>query len=453
MSETSSRASKPAAKTGRAGALPAGRDAAAMAASDAQIDAAVRVLRDPATIRRRCHAIAAAVDANQSPHFTIDRTQLEPVAERVATLTRSRFPDLDIPYHSRWRHFEAGGVDRKERLDELLADRSVEEVARSRIELTLISVLLDAGAGPQWRYIEYPMVAQRYARSEGLAVASFRAFTLGRFSSDADDPCRVDAKALMSIDTAALATMFQAGPGNPLVGLDGRVALLRRLGEALHEQPQLFGLDGRPGMMFDALAARATGSPGSMRKTLQAADILGVLLDAFSSIWPSGQMYCGRPIGDVWLHPDAGGDETDHFASAGYVPFHKLSQWLTYSLLEPFEWAGIAVEGLDALTGLPEYRNGGLLLDSGLLLANKPRVAMRPMTPADPWIVEWRALTVALLDELAPLVRQALGVTPDALPLARILEGGTWAAGRAIAAERRNGGAPPVLVESDGTVF
>ncbi len=296
-------------------------------------------------------------------------------------------------------------------------------------------------------------VAQRYARSEGLAVASFRAFTAGRFSSDPDDPCRVDAKALMAIDAATLASMFQAGPGNPLVGLDGRVALLRRLGEALHEQPQLFGLDGRPGMIFDALATRARGA-GDAVPTLHAADILGLLLDAFSSIWPSGQTFGGRPVGDVWPHPDAGGDDVDDFASAGYVPFHKLSQWLTYSLLEPFEWAGIAVEGLDALTGLPEYRNGGLLLDSGAAAcANRPRVAMRPMTPSDPWIVEWRALTVALLDELAPLVRDALGVSADALPLARILEGGTWAAGRAIAAERRTGGAPPVRRQSDGTVF
>jgi hypothetical protein len=413
--------------------------------SDAEIDAAVRVLRDPATIRTRCHAIAAAVDAGHSPHFTIDRSQLIGVAHRVATLTRSRFPDLDIPYHSRWRHFEAGGIERKERLDEMLEGRSVEEVARSRIELTLISVLLDAGAGPQWRYIEYPMVAQRYARSEGLAVASFRAFTLGRFSSDADDPCRVDAKALMAIDSATLTSMFQAGPGNPLVGVDGRVALLRRLGEALHEQPQLFGLDGRPGMMFDALSTKAKGDP----RTLHAADILGLLLDAFSSIWPSGQTFAGRAVGDVWPHRDAGGQG----ASAGYVPFHKLSQWLTYSLLEPFEWAGIAVDGLDALTGLPEYRNGGLLIDSGLLQPLKPRKMAKPMTPADPWIVEWRALTVALLDELAPLVREALGVAPSALPLACILEGGTWAAGRAIAAELRKAGAPPVTVESDGTVF
>ncbi len=414
-----------------------------MPKTDADIDAAVRILRDPATIRARSHAIAAAVGAGLSPHFTVDRTQLEPLAERVATLTRSRFPDLQIPYHSRWRHFEAGGIDRKDRLDTLLDGRSTAEVARARIELTLISVLLDAGAGPQWRFIEYPSVAQRYARSEGLAVASFRAFVQGRFSSDADEPCRVDAKALMAIDAAALATMFQAGPGNPLVGLDGRVALLRRLGEALHDQPQLFGLDGRPGMLFDALTAPdGTG-------VVQAADILGLLLTAFSAIWPSGQRFEGRPVGDVWPHPDAGGDG----ASAGFVPFHKLSQWLTYSLLEPFEWAGLRVDGLDALTGLPEYRNGGLLLDAGVLVPTRPRRMGKPMTPADPWIVEWRALTVALLDEVAPLVRERLGSAAVALPLACILEGGTWAAGRAIAAERRKTGAPPVTVDSDGTVF
>jgi hypothetical protein len=39
------------------------------------------------------------------------------------------------------------------------------------------------------------------------------------------------------------------------------------------------------------------------------------------------------------------------------------------------------------------------------------------------------------------------------MPLARILEGGTWAAGRQVAAEKRLGGAPPITVESDGTVF
>ena len=448
MPEAKTTAGAAAAAPKNEGAVPSHKVVAPVT-SDAEIDAAVRVLRDPTTIRSRCRAIAVAVDAGHSPHFTIDRTQLAVVAERVAHLTRERFPDLQIPYHSRWRHFEAGGVDRKERLDGLLEGRSDEEVARSRIELTLISVLLDAGAGPTWRYIEYPSLTQRYARSEGLAVASFRAFTNGRFSSDPDDPCRVDAKALMAIDATALATMFQASPGNPLVGIDGRVALLRRLGEALHEQPQLFGLDGRPGMMFDALVAKADGANPDDAKTLQAADILGLLLDAFSAIWPSGQSFAGRAVGDVWPHPDAGGEGP----SARHVPFHKLSQWLTYSLLEPFEWAGIAVGGLDALTGLPEYRNGGLLIDAGVLVPSRPRKLAKPMTPADPWIVEWRALTVALLDDLAPMVRTLLGVSADALPLACILEGGTWAAGRAIAAELRKTGAPPVTVDSDGTVF
>ena len=67
-------------------------------------------------------------------------------------------------------------------------------------------------------------------------------------------------------------------------------------------------------------------------------------------------------------------------------------------------------------------------------------------------MVEWRALTVALLDALAPLVRARLGLDSQALPLACVLEGGTWAAGRAVAGQLR-AGSPPVSISSDGTVF
>jgi hypothetical protein len=62
-------------------------------------------------------------------------------------------------------------------------------------------------------------------------------------------------------------------------------------------------------------------------------------------------------------------------------------------------------------------------------------------------------MTVALLDRLAPQVRALLGVREEDFPLARMLEGGTWAAGRRIAAERRPGGGPPLTIISDGTVF
>ena len=469
----------------KADALPASAATHEANQHDDPIDVAVRVLRSPATIRERCASIAAAVTSGASPHFTIDRSKLGAVAERVARLTRTRYPDLAIPYHSRWRHFEAGGIDRKDELDRRLEECSVEVITRARIDLTMVSVLLDAGAGRQWRYIEpfsIDLTATPYARSEGLAVATFRAFVQGRFSSDEDHPCRVDAKALMRLDSHALAAIFQSGERNVLIGLDGRTQLMRRLGEALLAQPQWFGPDGRPGMMFDALAAHASSDATSHAtseapsRNITAAQILGLLLDAFSSIWPSGQSMRvtgqDRAIGDVWPHPHAGGEGL----SAGLVPFHKLSQWLTYSLLEPFEWAGVRVVGLDALTGLPEYRNGGLLLDTGVIVPrdagrlnpsvksavqgavkNAMKASKRsmkpPMTAADPWVVEWRALTVALVDELAPLVRDILRVDASALPLACILEGGTWAAGRAIAAELRPGGVPPITVESDGTVF
>jgi hypothetical protein len=134
------------------------------------------------------------------------------------------------------------------------------------------------------------------------------------------------------------------------------------------------------------------------------------------------------------------------------MPFHKLSQWLTYSLLEPFQWAGVRVLGLDALTALPEYRNGGLLLDSGVLRMRDPGWLRSAWAVHDELVVEWRALTVALLDEMAPSVRNRLGVDAATMPLACVLEGGTWAAGRALA-QRLRGGLPPFVIVSDGTVF
>jgi hypothetical protein len=426
------------------------------AARVAALHEAVRRLRTPATIRERCAAITEVVASGQSPHFTLQRARLEDVAARVATLTRSRFPTLQVPFHSRWRHFEAGGVDRKAELDAKLSERSQVAVARARIDLALISVLLDAGAGNRWCYHERE-TGQVFARSEGLAVASFRAFMGGRFSSEPGDALRVDAKALAALDARALAEMFQVSLDNPLIGLEGRVTLLHRLAEALRAQPDVFTALGQPGHLFDALTHHRHAPalhhhhprPAAYHHQVSAVRMLGALLDSFSGIWPSGQSLQGAPLGDVWPHPAAGGSGPD----AGWVPFHKLSQWLVYSLLEPFEWAGVHVNETDVLTGLPEYRNGGLLLDAGVIVPRDASFALRAMRPCDGWTIEWRALTVSLLDELAPRVRRLLGVEEAAFPLARLLEGGTWAAGRAIAAERREGALPPVVVASDGTVF
>ncbi|GAP38638.1 DUF1688 family protein [Piscinibacter sakaiensis] len=415
-------------------------------AHDPAADEVRAVLRDAATVRSRCHAILAAVAAGDSALFRIDRDRLDAVAERVERVTLAAYPTLQIPFHSRWRHFEAGAVDRKAGLDARLAGRSVADQARARIDLTVVSVLLDAGAGPDWRFDE-PGTGLRIGRSEGLGLASWHAFLQGLFSDDPGDPLRADAAALRRLDAAALGRAFQVGPGNPLVGLEGRVALLNRLGDALEARAG-DGLPARPGSLFDRLAAAdAAGRPRAAR--VAAAAVLREVLDASSSIWLTGATLHGVPLGDAWRHPQAGGSGP----TAGWVPFHKLSQWMSYSLLEPLAWAGLALDGLDALTGLPEYRNGGLLLDAGVIVPRDPAATGRRWRAADPFIVEWRALTVALLDELAPRVRQRLGRGTDSLPLACILEGGTWAAGRQIAAEQRPGGPPPLDIESDGTVF
>jgi len=398
---------------------------------------AAATLRSTAEIRARSQHLLTRARDGSSAWFTVHEDAMDAAAAAVADLTVTRFPDLVIPFHSRWRHFEAGGVHRTLALDGTDAAAR----ARAMIDLTVISVLLDAGAGPRWRYREAD-TGLELTRSEGLGVASWHAFTAGTFSSDPECPLQADAAGLQSLDPERLAAHLQVGPDNPLVGFDGRVDLLRRLGTALAEQPTVYGTPGRPGGLFDLLIVDPAAP------TVATHDILSALLSSLSRIWLADNHIDGEPLGDCWRHDAVPGVG----ATAGWMPFHKLSQWLTYSLLEPFGWAGVQVNGLDALTGLPEYRNGGLFLDTGVLRLREAGWAERAWTPADELVVEWRALTVALLDELAVLVRERLGVSAEALPLACVLEGGSWAAGRALAQELR-GGLPPLTVISDGTVF
>ncbi|MBC7378679.1 MAG: URC4/urg3 family protein [Burkholderiaceae bacterium] len=405
----------------------------------ATAEGAACLLRSTHAIRSRANALLARARRFESEFFTINDGALPNTAALVAEVTTARYPDLKIPYHSRWRHFEAGGRDRAALLDAALGPVSAAERARAQIDLALVSVLLDAGAGPGWSYLEADS-KQAFTRSEGLGVASFHAFMSGLFSSDPARPLQADAEGLKAVSAVRLGQAFQVGDNNPLVGLEGRTALLRRLGRTVQAQPGIFGSPAHPGGLFDALAANA--------RQIDAHDILTLLLTTLSPIWPAQNAIGAQALGDCWRHPAVEGEGLSH----GWMPFHKLSQWLTYSLLEPFEWAGITVTGLGGLTGLPEYRNGGLLLDAGVLRLKNEALATLPARAGDTFIVEWRALTVALLDELAPLVRGHLGLTETQMPLACVLEGGTWAAGRVLA-QRLRDGTPPLNIVSDGTVF
>jgi hypothetical protein len=156
----------------------------------------------------------------------------------------------------------------------------------------------------------------------------------------------------------------------------------------------------------------------------------------------------GVNLGDVWRH-----SSLDPASLArSLVPLHKLSQWMTYSLIEPIMEAGITVTAVEELTGLAEYRNGGLFLDSGMLTFRHPADGARDWKPENDLIIEWRALTVHLLDLVGAEVQKSLGRPAADFPLAKVLEGGTWWAGRRLAQEKRNG-LPPLNIISDGTVF
>jgi hypothetical protein len=409
----------------------------------ADTQAAQRLLT-AAAVRERANLLLEHGLAGRLTHFTVDLDRLDEAADEVVKTVRQNYPDLDIPFHARWRHFAASGFERWGTLMQGVPWEDEGAMARAAFDLAIVSVLLDAGAGSRWRY-EEGRTGETYARSEGLAVASFDMFIGGVFSSEPADPYRVDAAALMALKVEELAAGFQVSADNPLVGLEGRTALLNRLGRVVATAPDIFGQvdEPRPGGLYDVIAATAANG------TIQATAVLEALLASLGPIWPGRITLGGLDLGDTWRHPLATADD----ATNGLVPFHKLSQWLSYSLIEPLEWAGYTVADVDGLTGLPEYRNGGLFLDSGVIALKDPVDADQAHTVDSALVVEWRALTVALLDRIAGPIRSKLGLSAEDFPLAKVLEGGTWATGRRLATERRPDGSPPLQVVSDGTVF
>jgi hypothetical protein len=402
----------------------------------------LETLRNPRTIRLQALRILELAKANKSPHFILDSEQMTSTASFVLEVMMNQYPDLIIPYHSRWRHFEAGGVDRIGALQEQLSDKTTEERGKILYELVIISVFLDAGAGNSWCYIEND-TGNKYSRSEGLALASLSMYHQGIFSVDPKNPLRVDAKALLELNEDTFRKGFQVSALNPLEGLSGRVALLNRLGTLLESNTDYFGEEKRLGNFYSAICAQIQDN------TLSAETLFRDVLDAFHAVWPERVVFQGHSLGDVGIHSALNTDEL----GSDFIPFHKLSQWMTYSLIEPLEQSGVTITNLDQLTGLPEYRNGGLLIDCGVLQLKDKENLFKPHEPYSELIIEWRALTVALLDELALLIRQKLHKNASTLPLAKILQGGTWEAGRRIAKQKRQDGSPPLHIISDGTVF
>ena len=285
-----------------------------MSSSDVQ---QAHSLLTAAAVRERAHEMLDIGVAGGLDHWRVDLDRLPDTAKYVAAVIRDQYPTLVVPFHARWRHFAIDGVDLWGPAAEARDWLDPASRARAEFDLAIVSVLLDAGSGPDWSYKD-AVIGRTLTRSEGLAIASLRMFEAGAFSITEDDPWRVDAVALTFLTAADLARGFQVSGQNPLVGLDGRAALLRRLGQACLAEPDLFALEDepRPGGLFDAMVDRADD-----RDRLPAPTILEVLLEALGPVWRDRLTLGGVDLGDCWSHPALRRDD----ATDCLVPLHKLS--------------------------------------------------------------------------------------------------------------------------------
>lgn len=390
-------------------------------------------LLSPPAIRQSAEAIFD-LTKNGKTHFTYHPEKFDGMVDYVIEVIRENYPTLDIPFHSRWGHFRPGGINRvAEMLEPKIKEFDLMEQARIKLDLVITSVLLDAGAGAEWKFFEKSS-GKTFNRSEGLGVASFYLFMEGSLSDNG--LLQATAKGLQHLSKEKLSEVFQVSAVNPLIGVDGRLSLLKNLGKTIEAKKDIFP-GGRPGSIVDYLNTR-------YGKTFTGAQLLRAVLDGLGEIWPGRIKLGGVNLGDIWAYDKVPG---------GLAAFHKLSQWMTYSLCEPLEEAGFVVTEVDKLTGLAEYRNGGLLLDRGLISLVDKKLMEEGHHPDSELIIEWRGLTIALLDRIGAAVQQRLNKSSSEFPLAKVLEGGTWWAGRKAAKALREDSSPPLKIESDGTVF
>ena len=413
----------------------------------------IETLRSLKMIRRQCKRVYELATQDRLMHWKLNMNNMDKAVNAVVGCINDKYPmdshgNLNIPLHSRFRHFDEDALKKLiNKWDQCCVDKK--EQVRRLIDLVTISVLTDAGAGDKWKFISND--GKVLTRSEGIAQATFEMFENGLFSSDSAIKTRVNSVGLKNLTTKALKMGFQVNDNNCMIGLEGRCEIIQRLGVELKRYPEFFGNElYRPGNLLDYILNNKKTKYDKINNIYYCSIhvLWKAIICGYENIWPKHMSGIRR--GDVWVHNLL---KKKGYPGSDMVPFHKLQQWLTYSLIEAFKYYNIQFLDVNDMTCLAEYRNGGLFIDTNVLTL-KDNNNDRYYDVGSELVVEMRAMTIILADIIADKIRKIYNKTDKELPLSCILEGGTWRAGRILAKKKRpKTRSPPINIRSDGTVF
>ena len=399
-------------------------------------------------MRERAHRMLAIGLDDELPISAIDLDRLDGAVDLVLETTRKAYPT------STCRSIRAGGTSsstattagRASPTQHRWPDRAAR--ARAEFDLAIVSVLLDAGAGPTWRYRD--AADRRGDRPLGRAWR-WRASRCSRPALSRPmprDPLRADADVLANLAVADLARGFQVAR---------RQSAGRPRGPRRSAAPPRQAGRREAGCLRHATTAaarrpvRSARGAGRRAAASRARRSCRELLQQLGPIWPSRLTLGGIPLGDCWRHPALTTRRRDQRPGAA-------AQALAMAGLFADRAAADAPASTSPTsTASPASPNIAMAACSSIPACWRsatPTMPQREHDVASPLVVEWRALTVALLDRSPTAVRQRLGLD------ARVAAAGEDAAKAApgpraarIARERRADGSPPLKVISDGTVF
>ena len=358
--------------------------------------------------REICLKIYNNILNNNSKYFEINLEKLDQTVDDLLEFILKKYPKMNIGMHSRLNHIpEWYDLVQKWKCP-------LNEKIKRLIDLLFVSVLLDGGSGENWKYISNNI---EYRRSEGLGKCVYNMFISGFFSLDEKQPYKVDMNRIKLINLDEFKNEFQISKDNILIGLENRLENLVNFSKFMINNDN-FNINNniRPGNIFDKIY-------NNLEIDL---DKLYEIIFSFSPIINDVHYY--KPL-DV------------------YVPFHKILQWLSYSLIDLFKKFNISIRSDNYLTALPEYRNGGFLIDSNIINFKNNNLKNIFHEINSDIIIELRASTIVLID----IIKDKINIKKkNNLNISQVLEGGTWRYGRYLANKNN---ISPIKIKSNGIIF